>query len=203
MSRKKWWKNRILNVSDNLVAEFILQRVMPALPIVISSVWAILGREIVLKYILLLVLSLVALVLAITLCKRKLAEVQSSCENYGIRIMSPRTGDHVGATLTIRGTFTTMPPEDRIKLFKIDVDNQYWPLRATISLDRRQNEWQAQVSTNTRPSSHITIMVTVIGRAGRVLCEYFERVGQSGYRYGIRTLTPDVQECDRVMIVRR
>jgi hypothetical protein len=135
------------------------------------------------------------------------SEGQSPCEDYGVEILSPEPGQPVdaGRGLIVRGTFREKPPYERMKLFEVDSNGEYYPLKAKIASAGNQNGWQARVPAAGRLGDPLTIMVAIMGDGGRALCDYYEKVWQA---YGgkcskpITTLTPDIHQCCRVTVVR-
>jgi hypothetical protein len=87
----------------------------------------------------LLISSHITLILEV-LFRRKIwrASVQDQklrCEDYGIEILFPETGQIVEQHFEVIGTFEKKPHPESLKLFVIDIDNQYWPQSENIRFD--------------------------------------------------------------------
>jgi len=204
MSGSSFWKDRFWGIFDNLAAAAILTVVL--IPFLVPMVLFVIHwltnvpYEIVLKYVLLLLSALALLLAILGVCESGSSE-EMSCKHYGIQVLSPQDRDHVGPSFTVRGTYKRRPPDGSIRLFKIDISDQYWPVDTKISYDDAQKGWEGQVLLPDASGTRVDLRIAIVGEAGNVLCEYFERVGESGHKYGIRTLTPDVQECGRAVVV--
>jgi hypothetical protein len=126
------------------------------------------------------------------------------CETFDLQILSPKEGEIISGETSIMGTFENIPTADDFQLF-VRTNSQpyeYWPkgrVFLIIDTDKKTWEWTGDLGI-TQDSS--TIIVSVIGNAGRALTDYFVEVGYwTGLYPGIKELTPDIIECDRITVI--
>ena len=70
-------------------------------------------------------------------------------------------------------------------------------------IDPTHRKWTAPARLGgTAPSTHV-VVVAVVGRAGRVLCDYYDKAGHETQSWvALGTLTDDALECDRRTFLR-
>jgi hypothetical protein len=123
----------------------------------------------------------------------------SMSTDYGIKIISPQDGDSVSGPVPVLGTFVIEPPDEGVQLFNISPDQRhYWPQGPqNIKIDPVKKTW----SGKSWVLGDTFIMVAIIGKAGRVLCDYYLKVGrETGSWPPLEQLTDDIYECDRIWV---
>ena len=128
---------------------------------------------------------------------REQASIESQC--YGIRIISPRQGASVGEHLRVSGTFRDTPSKIDAQLFIVTDGPQYWP-QDVVQFDTLNRQWSGSVYIGGEPPQDVTVMVAIVGNAGRVLCDYYKKVGKENLWLSLEELTDDIVQCDRIQI---
>lgn len=131
--------------------------------------------------------------------------IKSETADYGIKILSPKVEQEVSEEIVVSGTYIKLPSNKNIKLFmKSPRSNEYWPVPNNVVFDENRKSWQGKVYISGEPGLRRIIIVAIVGESGLALCEYFERVGFVTKKWpGITRLTPDIDECDSVTIIRQ
>jgi len=134
-------------------------------------------------------------------CSSTAPELPRTCADYGIKITSPQAGTKAWDTIIVSGTYVNAPPDDGVWLLLKSPAADYFPQRIVI-LDRAQRTWQGEINLGNDSRRDFVITVSTIGNNGRVLFDYFTKVGKETGRWpAIEKLTDDIVECDRVAIV--
>ena len=136
-----------------------------------------------------------------TLIVSQPADPYAICKAYGLHItratdpLLTRTG-----VMTVTGTYVTEPPPRTVKLL-VTSSNQFWPAPDYVVFNPN-NTWTSQVYG----AADYFASVAVIDTRGKVLADYFERVGQSNQRYIGIIGEPDqvgIIPCDMVKVAVR
>lgn len=133
----------------------------------------------------------------------KLSDKISTPSKYGVEIVSPNKMQiqEVRNPMDISGKYRNLKNVS-IQCFAV-YNGEYWPVLKPGSLIINQGNWHAKLSFggDTGPR---TIISAVSGKSGLALCEYYWKVGEeTGEWPSIRTLAPDIVECDRVTVFYR
>lgn len=157
----------------------------------------------------------------ITELKEKMREVEGRagtnptiCQRYDIRITSPRQGESVGECARISGTFGGEVPKMGAQLFIIGDGPQYWP-QDVVEFDTVNRKWHGRAYIGGEPPQDVTVMVATVGNSGRILCDYYKKVGEEtgdilyekfakkeSLYLSLKKLTDDIVECDRIRVRR-
>lgn len=134
--------------------------------------------------------------------KRMEAREQVDVASYGIRITYPADkGTAESSECTISGTYSRKPPV-ALRLFVVSASGQYWP-QSDVQLHPNRGEWTGTVYLGGTPPVAQNIMVALVGKNGRVLCDYYDTVGVRLKEWpSIQVLTDDIIECDRIQVTR-
>jgi hypothetical protein len=119
------------------------------------------------------------------------------CDQYNLRIASYQESSDPDERTVIRGAFVNSPPVERVYLIAAD-DKEYWPQdQARLSFRQSDRTWRGEASV---PHDGVVI-IAIVGNSGRILFNYFFKVGIITERYfGIDELPDDVLECDRITV---
>ncbi len=125
----------------------------------------------------------------------------TTCTAYGIKITSPKQGADVGAEIEVSGFYEVEPPKDSILLVYVSSDGRgYWP-QNIVEVNPVRKTWRGKFLMGGDPPQVADVMVAIMGKPGRVLFDYFAKVGQETGRWpAIEKLTDDMVECDRVSV---
>jgi len=127
------------------------------------------------------------------------------CDYYGISITSPQPGELSEAFFTVSGTYAVKPPQDSLQLFNVLPNKQhYWPQpRETIQFDPFNKTWHGDFYLGGEPPQEALIMVAIMQESGRILSDYYAKVGQETDMWpALDALTADIIECDQVLIIK-
>ncbi|ACK69578.1 hypothetical protein PCC7424_1127 [Gloeothece citriformis PCC 7424] len=95
--------------------------------------------------------------------------------------------------VSVKGEFKNQPPDESLWLFHVD-NNQYWP-QGQVTIKNEQI-WSGKVIVGHNPQQ-ATIMVATVGKAGKILCKYYENVKkESGQYIPLEELTEDIKPFD-------
>lgn len=127
----------------------------------------------------------------------------TSQETYGLKIVSPGEGAQVGEWTQVIGTFRTLPPHGAARLFnKSPSGHGYWP-QTIVELNLESKTWTGRFHLGASPPEEGIITITVVGKAGSVLWDYYEWAGERVKNWPpIQKLTDDIVECDHVWVVK-
>lgn len=130
-----------------------------------------------------------------------MAGERKSTLKYGIKILSPINGDVRSGRIEVSGIFEMKPSDLNVYLLIASPDGlEYWP-QDVIQFDEENKCWQGFVGLYERPSREARIVVASVGEAGKVLFDYFKRVGQETGNYPpILKLPSDVVKIDEVRV---
>jgi hypothetical protein len=121
---------------------------------------------------------------------------------YGLRIDRP-DGD-VRRQWDITGRYTSLPlPEagTEVWVFEFSPTSQtYYPKRP-ITINGN-DQWKSDAChMKGDPGTRRDIVVAIVGAPGLALIDYHRKVGEETKRWvGIKKLTPDIVECDRITV---
>lgn len=134
--------------------------------------------------------------------KRK-REIQLGPNMYGVKIHHPGSGDDVGASFEISGTYEIKPPQDSIRIMEFSpISQEYWPKKYILYNDK-EKKWYSTVHIGASPGEKREIVVAHIGEDGKALLKYFDKVKDKTEKWvGIEVLPPSITECDRLVIKR-
>jgi hypothetical protein len=123
--------------------------------------------------------------------------------DYGIKITFPQDGAEVGKEIEVLGIYEIRPPDNLIRVFEHSpITHHYWPGRY-VTFNLKQKTWAATTRLGGDPNDKRVIVVASMGEAGRALLDYYDKVRSETKQWvGIRTFTPDIKECDRIIVKR-
>lgn len=127
------------------------------------------------------------------------------CEYYDIQITSPQPGDTVEEFFTVSGSYVVKPPQESLQLFNVSPDRQnYWPQpRKTIQFNPFNKTWHGEFYLGGEPPQEAIIMVTIMKESGRILSDYYAKVGkETGMWPALEALTHDIIKCDQVLVTK-
>jgi hypothetical protein len=122
---------------------------------------------------------------------------------YDVKIRTPKNGDLVGKTFDMSGTYATeLPPDHVIAVCELQPNRAYRPRKIAIPADR--NEWNAfKLYSGEEPGEEKILVVGIIGPPGKVIFDYFAKVGHT-YEYKGRPAVDDLDKvfyrCDQVRV---
>jgi hypothetical protein len=128
----------------------------------------------------------------------------ASCDDYGIRIVSPQDGDQVPEKFQVAGTYQQQPPEGRLVIYLSPKDGKtFWPDSiAQYNTDNKTWNGDAWLLGNNVPIDGY-ILVALVGESGRTLYDYYWKVGRTSDRWvSLDKLTEDAVICAKVYIRR-
>jgi hypothetical protein len=127
-------------------------------------------------------------------------------KKYGIRITSPQTNETVPNRINVRGTYEKKSSLDEFEVRVIEftlVSQKHYPKRR-VAFDEKLKTWETFdfAIDGGRNNDKRIIMVSLLGKSGQALCEYYDRAGEEHRQHhaGIQKLTPDIVECDRITV---
>jgi hypothetical protein len=120
---------------------------------------------------------------------------------YRIRITSPKQNEKHTGEIPVTGTFRMMPPDKSVRIFVASVDEeQYWP-QGYVDYDSMTKTWKGTAALYDKPPREAYVIVAKVGELGRILCDYFTRVGfETGAWLPLRKLNKDILVYDRVRV---
>lgn len=120
---------------------------------------------------------------------------------YGIKIVSPKHGEIRYGPFEVTGSYDFKPPEGSVWIFIASLDdNEFWP-QGTVQFDEAAKTWKGMAFFYERPARDANIIVAQVGETGKILCDYYTRVGhETGNFMPLLKLTSDVVEFDRVKV---
>jgi hypothetical protein len=127
-------------------------------------------------------------------------------KKYGLRITSPQINEMVPNRISVRGTYEKKPSPDEFEVRVIElslISQKHYPKRR-VAFDERLKTWETIDFGigGGRSNGKRIIMVSLLGKGGQALCEYYDRAGEENKHHypGIQKLTPDIIECDRITV---
>jgi len=127
------------------------------------------------------------------------------CRTYDIRITAPLTGALIpGGETEVRGTLHGKPPEGSIVLLvRLPDGSHNWPQGAPLQVDPVLGTWRGRVALGGEPLQTHLVAVAYLGRSGRILVDYFFKVGRETNGWPSLELLPDdVEICDEITVHR-
>ena len=123
-------------------------------------------------------------------------------QDYGLKIVSLQDGQDVGEELDVHGTYQKRPPNGSVKLFiKSPRTGEHWP--ETTKITFKENTWHGRVQIGGKAGRKRIVEIAVMGEAGQVLCEYYEKVGKdTGEWPGIVKMPSDIYAYDSKLVIR-
>ena len=127
-----------------------------------------------------------------------------TCSDYGIEIVSPQSNASVWGTFIVSGTYVSRPPDDSVLLLLKTPAGDYFPQRKVL-IDSGARTWQGQINLGDNdPANGFTVIVSIMGKNGHALFDYYTKVGQETGRWpAIEYLADDIVTCDRISIVHK
>jgi hypothetical protein len=124
-----------------------------------------------------------------------------------IKILSPSRDEptvKIGEWFRLTGTFEDTFPRDRVRLFKLPISGNYWPL-IDVEIDfnygdYREKKWRAEIPVRDgNPGDRVEYIVAILGDEG--LTQWTDYTNTpNGKRYGIPALSDDTTVCDRITV---
>lgn len=124
-------------------------------------------------------------------------KAEELCNDYKIKITDAKPNQANKEELMVYGTYKSKPKNENIYIFIVEPNGQgYWP-QNQVSFNPMNNTWssKAYFSDNAPPDTYI--IAAIVGEAGRVLVDYYYKVGKEARWTFIDRLTNDIIECDR------
>ena len=121
--------------------------------------------------------------------------------DYGVKITSPRDDAEVEVDklFEVRGSYATKPPDELIRIIEYSPARYTYRPRRYVIYNLTQKTWSA--STLVAGADQRVILVCSVGRDGKALFDYYDKVYQTTNQWvGIRTLPADVKEYDRITV---
>ena len=136
--------------------------------------------------------------------KNNIASQSASCDDYGIKIVSPQDGDEVTEKFQVTGTYQQQPPEGRMVIYLSPKDGKtFWPDSIVqYNADNRTWEGDAWLIGNNTPLDG-NILIALVGEPGRTLYDYYWKVGRTSDTWvSLDRLTEDTVICAKVYVRR-
>ncbi len=131
---------------------------------------------------------------------------RSGCDVYDIHITAPLNGAVIhGDGTEVRGTLRGNPPEGSLVLIvRLPDGSHNWPQGAPIEVDPVKGTWRGRVSLGGEPPQEHLVAIAFLGRNGRILVDYFFKVGREAQGWpSLEYLPNDVQLCDQITVHRK
>lgn len=125
------------------------------------------------------------------------------CADYAIKITAPLTNASIpGGETEVKGTLRGSPPDGSVALIVRMPDGSHnWPQAAPLQIDPVLGVWRGRVTLGGDPPQEHRVAVAFLGRSGRILVDYFFKVGQETGKWPtIENLPDDVQICDQITV---
>jgi hypothetical protein len=127
------------------------------------------------------------------------------CSDYGIRLTSPSNDARVQAgVIEVRGSLAKDPTTGSIVVIIRSPDGSLnWPSSTPVQTDPILNVWKGKAALGGEAPQNYRIAVALVGKSGRALLEYYNKVGQeTGQWPAIEVLPDDIEICDQVSVVK-
>lgn len=120
---------------------------------------------------------------------------------YGIKILSPTRGEIRSGQFEVTGSYEFKPPANSVWLFIASLDdNEHWP-QGIVQFDEDTKTWRGVAYFYEKPPRDANIVVAQVGETGKILCDYYTRVGfDTGNWLPLLKLPSDIVEFDRVIV---
>lgn len=127
-----------------------------------------------------------------------------SCDEYGIKIVTPKDGENVSTEFEIIGSYEKQPPEGHLLIYLSLSDKQvYWPV-SIIQYDKKNKTWSGFGRLVGNSPTEGFFSVALVGDDGRTLYDYSWKVGmQIGDPQSwvpIDHLTDDTDICKKILV---
>lgn len=129
----------------------------------------------------------------------------SGCSDYDIHITSPLTDTKVRqGVIDVIGTYRGDPPAGGIVIIvRLPGGSQNWPSSTPVQTDPILGVWKGSASLGGEPPQSYRIAVAFVGKSGRALVEYYNKIGrETGQWPAIEVLPDDIEICDEVSVVK-
>lgn len=127
------------------------------------------------------------------------------CAHYGIRITAPLDNAVIrGDSTEVRGTLRGNPPDGSLVLIvRLPDGSHNWPQGTPLEVDPVLGTWHGGVSLGGEPPQEHLVAIAFLGRNGRILVDYFFKVGREAQGWpSLEYLPDDVQICDQITVRR-
>lgn len=131
---------------------------------------------------------------------------RSGCNIYNLRITAPLNGAEIRSGGTeVRGALRGNPPDGSLVLIvRMPDESHNWPQSAPIQVDPVLGAWRGQVFLGGEPPQEHLIAIAFLGKNGRILVDYFFKVGREAQGWpSLEYLPDDVQICDQITVHRQ
>jgi hypothetical protein len=153
--------------------------------------------------------------LAVMLCggwlMMRVSQIKLDVEQYNFKIIHPQNGQPVEVSdqhFDVRGTYDKKPPDGySIEIIEFDPakKDNYRPRRPAV-LEDEKNLRARRIWGGDQDGAERTIGVALVGKSGKALFDYFEKVGKV-YKYkdrpGLDALTEDIHLLHQIRIAMR
>jgi nucleoside phosphorylase len=143
----------------------------------------------------------------VPLREAKGTEAPSPPTQSPINILSPSRDEasiRIGDWFRLTGTFEESLPSDRLRLFKLPMSGNYWPL-IDVEVDFNygdygEKKWRAEIPVRDgNPGDRVEYIVAILGDEGLTQWVVYTNT-PDGKRYGVPALADDTTVCARITV---
>jgi hypothetical protein len=128
--------------------------------------------------------------------------------DYGIKIITPQDGQHVGEYIDVAGVYKIMPPPKTLRLFTVNPDKtsigeRFWPQEIVTVFNSESKTWTARINIgDPTPNKKWAVIASIVGPSTIILWDYYYKVGPIVKWWDFEGWPPESRICHRINVSR-
>ncbi len=133
-------------------------------------------------------------------------ETSALAKECDLKITSPKYNSDVDQKIRLEGTYRKKPPEKSLAVIELSPTSgkHYFKTQPPLFNEKEGQWWFTDIYIGGDPGKERILFLVILGEAGKALREFYVAVREeTGKTVGVKTLTPDVVQCDQVNVHRK